>query len=162
MRTIAYTILVLPVAALVTTASVATAAPPGDLLARIHGVAVFSTVSRAQTRADVCPRGTAALTPAKVRQAAVVVAAAMPSFYRHAKRQSRPPIDAHDAQAIGLPATSAHSGLDFRRFCGPATWSHSVFVAVRLPHVHQSASLSAPSFIVAKNSAGWVIWAEVH
>jgi hypothetical protein len=162
MRTMAYTMLVLPVAALVTSASVAMAAPPGVLLARIHGVAVFSTMSRAQTRAEVCPRDTAALTAAKVRQAAVVVAAAMPSFYRHAKRQGRPPIDAHDAQATALTATSAHSGLDFRRFCGPATWSHSVFVAVRLPHVQFSASLSAPSFIVARSSAGWVIWAEVH
>jgi hypothetical protein len=162
MRTMGYAILVPAVAALVTSASVAAAAPPGDFLAKIHGIAVFSTMSRAQTRAEVCPRGTSALTAATVRQAAVVVAAAMPSLYRHAKRQGRPRIDAHDAQATALPATSTHLGLDFRRFCGPATWSHSVFAAVRLPHVQFSASLSAPSFLVARSPAGWIIWAEVH
>lgn len=135
---------------------------PGLLLAKVAGTAVFSTVGQPQTRTEVCPRATVPLTAASLREAASAVAAAMPSYYRHAQRQGRRAVDTRGATARGSLATRAHSGTSLRGFCGQRVWSRSAFVSVRLPRVRHSASLAAPTFLVARGAVGWVIWAEVH
>jgi hypothetical protein len=85
----------------------------------------------------------------------------MPAFYQHAERQDTP-IDARDAVARAGRSAQARAGTAFRSVCGPLVWQRSVFVAVSLPHVRFSASLSQLSFEAARTPLGWIIWAEVH
>jgi hypothetical protein len=86
----------------------------------------------------------------------------MPALYAHANEQGNPRIDARGAIAQAAPSASADQGTAFRAICGATVWRRSIFVAVRLPHVKFSASLSQASFHLARTRLGWVIWAEVH
>ena len=147
------------------TSAAATAAAetyPGTRLTSVAGVAVFVSSLAQQRPAAVCPRHPRPLTAALLRQAAVAVAQAMPALYRHAAKPGSPRIDARDARATAGPATAARTGTSLAGFCGATVWRRSAFVAVRLPRVRFSASLSRASFEVARTPVGWVIWAEVH
>ena len=135
---------------------------PGVFLVRSAATPVYTTITLRQTRIAVCPRMLVPLRSSDLRQAAAAVATAMPSYYGLVRRPARVRIDARDAVARGFFATRARSGTGLRGFCGSTVWARSAFVSVRLPHVHGSASLSAPTFLVARAAVGWVIWAEVH
>jgi hypothetical protein len=135
---------------------------PGVRLVTVDRVAVFASFLGAQSPRAVCPRLPLPLRATALQQAAAAVAHAMPAFYRRAKRPGSPHIDARGATAQAGRAATAHAGTDFRRFCGDEVWQRSAFVAVRLPRVRFSASLSRPSFLVSRTRLGWIIWAEVH
>jgi hypothetical protein len=143
-------------------ATTATETYPGTRLTSVAGVAVFVSSFGQQRPAAVCPREPRPLTAALLRQAAAAVAQAMPAFYRHAAKPGSPRIDARDARATAGPAAAAGTGTSLAGFCGATVWRRSAYVAVRLPRVRFSASLSRPSFEVARTPLGWVIWAEIH
>jgi hypothetical protein len=135
---------------------------PGARLTTVAEVPVFASFLGPQTPSAICPREPLPLSAALVRKAAVAVARAMPAFYRRARKSGSPAIDARGARATAGRLASAHAGTSLRRFCGDRVWRRSAFVAVYLPHVHSSASLSRPSFDIARTNLGWIIWAEVH
>jgi hypothetical protein len=135
---------------------------PGVMLTTVAGVRVSASFVSGRTPRQICPRRPFPLSASLLRQAATAVARAMPALYRHARRPGSPRIDAREARSTAGPAEAAHAGTSFERYCGPRVWKRSAFVAVRLPHVRFSASLSHPSFEVARTPVGWVIWAEVH
>ena len=135
---------------------------PGPRLTVVDGVPVYASLLAGHTPAATCPRRLLALSPGLVRAAAHAVALAMPALYAHANEQGHPRIDARGAIAQAAPSAAADQGTDFRAVCGTTVWRRSIFVAVRLPHVKFSASLSQASFHLARTELGWVIWAEVH
>ena len=135
---------------------------PGLRLIVVDGVPVYASLLAGRTPAATCPRRPLPLTSGLVRVAAQAVALAMPGLYAHAKEQGHPRIDARGAIAQAAPSATAHQGTAFRAVCGATVWRRSIFVAVRLPRVKFSASLSQASFHVARTRLGWVIWAEVH
>jgi hypothetical protein len=151
------------VAACALVAGVSTGAPavyPGARLAVVHGFAVYATFLGPQTRRELCPRRPLPFGSVDLREAARVVAAAMPALYR--RRPGRPRIDARGATAVAGMAMQAHAGTAFRGFCGKAVWRRSALVVVRLPRVRFSSSLAHPSFLVARTRLGWIVWAQVH
>jgi hypothetical protein len=143
-------------------AAVSSSGYPGVVLTRVAGVPVFTTTVARQVPSRVCPRRAATLTPHLIAASLTALRAAMPSYYRNAKRPGSPSIDARGATGRAESAVRARAGLSLRAFCGSETWARSIFVAIRLPRVHFSSSLASPSFLVARTPLGWVIWAEVH
>jgi hypothetical protein len=135
---------------------------PGPRLTTVYGRPVFASMLNRQTRTEVCPRLTLPITRKTIRQAAIVVTRALPALLAHSHRAGTPTVDATGAKTTALPASRAHSGEDFRRFCGTGIWVQTIFVMARLPKVKASASLSILSFVIADTRRGWIIWGEVH
>jgi hypothetical protein len=135
---------------------------PGPRLTVVEGVSVYASLLADRTPAATCPRRPLPLTPGLVRAGAHAVALAMLALYAHAKEQGHPRIDARGAIAQAAPSLTADQGTAFRAFCGATVWRRSILVAVQLPRVTFSASLSQASCQVARTRLGWVIWAEVH
>lgn len=144
------------------TVAMASSGYPGTRLTTVDSVPVFFSAGGEQARQAICPRSPLRLSRAWISQAAIATARAMPAFYRHAKRQGYPRVDARDAVSTAGRSATAHMGLDFRSECSPLVWQRSAFVVVHLPHVTFSASLAWLTFDVARTRQGWIIWAEVH
>lgn len=135
---------------------------PGIRLITVNSEPVFFSAGGEQSRRAICPRFPLRLSRAWVSQAAIAVARAMPAFYKRAKRQGSPRINARDAVTTAEPLARAKMGLDFRSECGSLVWQRSALVVVHLPHVTFSASLASLAFDVARTRQGWIIWAQVH
>lgn len=135
---------------------------PGVRLTTVAGRPVFASMLNHQVSSEVCPRLPLPVSPRAVRQAAVVVARALLPLLAHAARPGNPKVDATGAKTSAMLASKAHSGEDFRRFCGEPIWVRSMFVVAHLPKVKTSASLSVLSFLIADTARGWIIWGEVH
>lgn len=135
---------------------------PGPHLTSVAGRAVFASMLNRQVRSEVCPRQPLPLNESATRRAATVIVRALPPLLAHARKPGAPKVDAAGAKASAAPASRAHSGEDFRRFCGTEVWTRSLFVVAHLPNVKTSASLSVLSFLIADTPRGWIIWGEVH